>query len=328
MVSREAAFLYNNLAARAASRSRCCGERSSRSSPSGCAGTKITVGPPFFNTVNVPLGLLLLALTGVGPLIAWRRASRVEPQAPVRCRPAIFGLLVGAALLIALGMRNVYALVCLRAVRVRHRDDRAGVLQGHARAPVDPWRSRRPAAFVHLVARNRRRYGGYIVHAGIVMLFAAFAGMRSRSSTTSHLRAGESCEIEGSATVTSGGSSARACRRPSAPNRERHRGRRSRRSATESATASSRARSASTSTRRAIRCSSRSPKSASVRRRSRTSTSCSPACRNDGHRGAAHHVQSARRVGVDRRLRDDDRRTRRHVAAGRASATHRPDTSP
>ena len=38
-------------------------------------GSKITVGPPFFNTVNIPLGLLLLALTGVGPLIAWRKAS-------------------------------------------------------------------------------------------------------------------------------------------------------------------------------------------------------------------------------------------------------------
>src|SRR2546430_5870814 len=38
-------------------------------------GTKVTVGPPFFNQVNIPLGLALLALTGIGPLIAWRRAS-------------------------------------------------------------------------------------------------------------------------------------------------------------------------------------------------------------------------------------------------------------
>ena len=46
-------------------------------------GSKITVGPPFFNRVNVPLGLLLLALTGIGPLIAWRKASTGQPEAAV-----------------------------------------------------------------------------------------------------------------------------------------------------------------------------------------------------------------------------------------------------
>src|SRR5690348_6593376 len=74
MVSREAAFLYNNLVL--------CGIAIAvlwgTVFPilSEWAGKpKITVGPPFFNTVNIPLGLLLLALTGIGPLIAWRRAS-------------------------------------------------------------------------------------------------------------------------------------------------------------------------------------------------------------------------------------------------------------
>ena len=46
-------------------------------------GTKVTVGPPFFNLVNVPLGLALLLLTGIGPLIAWRRASLGQPPAAV-----------------------------------------------------------------------------------------------------------------------------------------------------------------------------------------------------------------------------------------------------
>ena len=84
MVSREAAFLYNNLLLVGIAFSVLWGTLFPIISASGCAATKITVGPPFFNAVNVPLGLLLLALTGIGPLIAWRKASVVEPAAAVR----------------------------------------------------------------------------------------------------------------------------------------------------------------------------------------------------------------------------------------------------
>ena len=90
-------------------------------------GTKITVGPPFFNPVNIPLGLLLLALTGIGPLIAWRRASapNLKRQFASRC---VVGVVVALLALAAAGMRDWYALVALRAVRLRRRHDRAGVL--------------------------------------------------------------------------------------------------------------------------------------------------------------------------------------------------------
>ena len=74
MVSREAAFLYNNVLLVGVAFSVLWGTLFPILSEA-VRGTKSTVGPPFFNQVNVPLGLMLLALTGVGPLIAWRRAS-------------------------------------------------------------------------------------------------------------------------------------------------------------------------------------------------------------------------------------------------------------
>jgi len=191
MVSREAAFLYNNLVL--------CGIAFAvlwgTVFPiiSEWAGKeKITVGPPFFNTVNIPLGLLLLALTGVGPLIAWRRAS-VSNLRRQFTSPAIAGVATGV-LLFVLGMRDAYALVAYilcgfvagtivqefyKGVRARQAIHSESVITG----------------FVNLVARNRRRYGGYIVHAGIVMLFAAFAGLAFRSEHDISLRAGESFNV-------------------------------------------------------------------------------------------------------------------------------------
>ena len=74
MVSREGAFLYNNLALVGIAFSVLWGTLFPILSEA-VRGTKITVGPPFFNRVNIPLGIFLLFLTGVGPLIAWRKAS-------------------------------------------------------------------------------------------------------------------------------------------------------------------------------------------------------------------------------------------------------------
>ena len=74
MVSREAAFLYNNVVLVGIAFSVLWGTLFPIITEA-VRGEKITVGPPFFNAVNIPLGLTLLLLTGIGPLIAWRRAS-------------------------------------------------------------------------------------------------------------------------------------------------------------------------------------------------------------------------------------------------------------
>jgi len=191
MVSREAAFLYNNLVLVGIAFSVLWGTLFPVLSE-WVRGEKITVGPPFFNTVNIPLGLLLLALTGVGPLIAWRKASHSNLKRQFAV-PVITGLSVGV-LLAALGMRDGYALVAYTLVGFVSATILQEFYKGvgarrsiHGEAP--------PIALLRLVARNRRRYGGYIVHAGIVILFAAFAGLAFKQDHDVQLRAGEAKEL-------------------------------------------------------------------------------------------------------------------------------------
>ena len=173
MVSREAAFLYNNLVLVGIAFSVLWGTLFPIISEA-VRGNKITVGPPFFNAVNIPLGLLLLLLTGIGPLIAWRRASvsnlRRQFTTPVA------GGIITVGLLFAAGMRHPYALISYAfagfVATTILQEFYKGV--GARRSMYD---ESPVMAFLHLVARNRRRYGGYIVHAGVVIIFAAFAGL-------------------------------------------------------------------------------------------------------------------------------------------------------
>jgi len=193
MVSREASFLFNNLLLIGIAFSVLWGTLFPILSEA-IKGTKITVGPPFFNQVNIPLGLALLAMTGIGPLIAWRRASipNLKRQFAVPLTSGIFTLLI----LLVAGVRDVGALMAIsiggfvfgtvvqefaRGARARHRQ----------------YGESTPYAVVQLLARNRRRYGGYIVHVAIVMLFVAFAGMAFKTETEATLRPGESAELKG-----------------------------------------------------------------------------------------------------------------------------------
>jgi cytochrome c-type biogenesis protein CcmF len=191
MVSREASFLFNNLLLVGIAFSVLWGTLFPILSEL-VSGTKVTVGPPFFNQVNIPLGLALLAVTGIGPLIAWRRSSlpNLRRQFAV---PAAAGVLTLLALLAA-GMRDGWAIAAIalggfvfativqefvRGVSARHRQYE------------EAW----PLAFGRLIARNRRRYGGYIVHTGIVILFIAFSGMAFKRETQATLRPGESVTL-------------------------------------------------------------------------------------------------------------------------------------
>ena len=191
MVSREASFLFNNLLLIGIAFSVLWGTLFPILSEL-FQGTKVTVGPPFFNQVNIPLGLALLALTGIGPLIAWRRSSlpNLRRQFAVPATSGVFTLLV----MLVGGMRDVYVLMAIslggfvvatvvqefaRGARARHRQ------YGEAYA----------VALGRLLARNRRRYGGYIVHTGIVILFIAFAGMAFKRETEATLRPGESVSL-------------------------------------------------------------------------------------------------------------------------------------
>jgi len=192
MVSREAAFLFNNLILIVIAFSVLWGTLFPVISEA-VRGTKVTVGPPFFNQVNVPLGLLLLLLTGIGPLIAWRRASTANLKRQFLW--PVFAMLVTAAALAAVRMSDAWSIVAyalaafvvvtvaqefVRGTGARHR------LHGEAY----------PLALVRLIGRNRRRYGGYVVHLGIVMLFAAFAGLAFKSDTEVTLKPGQSVDVK------------------------------------------------------------------------------------------------------------------------------------
>jgi cytochrome c-type biogenesis protein CcmF len=187
MVSREAAFLYNNLVLIGISFSVLWGTLFPILSE-WVKGEKITVGPPFFNTVNVPLGLLLLALTGIGPLIAWRRASVANLRRQFTF-PIASGIVTGSVLL-AMGMRDFYAVVCYALAGFVFGTIGQEFWKG-TRARMSIHGENPAAALVRLVARNRRRYGGYVVHFGMVTMFAAFAGMAFKKEHDVSLTTGQ-----------------------------------------------------------------------------------------------------------------------------------------
>jgi len=154
---------------------------------------KITVGPPFFNRVNAPLGIALLFLAGVGPLIAWRRASPKNLRRAF-VAPLTTGL-VAAVLLRLLGVpfgyaHATFALSCFVLATVVQEFWR-GMRARQAMLGEGPAR-----ALGRLVGKNRRRYGGYIVHVGIVSIFVGIAASSAfRVEATQALRPGETMSV-------------------------------------------------------------------------------------------------------------------------------------
>jgi cytochrome c-type biogenesis protein CcmF len=136
-------------------------------------GQRLTVGPPFFNTWMRPIGLALLVLTGIAPLLAWRK-STLSNLAHSFAWP-VAALMVTGAAVYALGIRIWSSGICFAlcafvgATIVQEFIRGAQVRQGASGADI-------ATAMIGLVARQRRRYGGYIVHLGIVLMFLGFAG--------------------------------------------------------------------------------------------------------------------------------------------------------
>jgi cytochrome c-type biogenesis protein CcmF len=191
-LSRESAFLFNNVVFVAM----CFTVFWGTVYPiltEAVTGSKVSVGPPWFNQWIVPLGLLLLFLTGVGPLIAWRRASARNLRANF-ARPVALGAVVTAALFLA-GMRMPAALVAfglstfVTATIVMEFYRGARARKAVANEPF-------PVGLANLVARNKRRYGGYIVHVGVVLLFLGIAGSKGfQQEADATLRRGESMSL-------------------------------------------------------------------------------------------------------------------------------------
>src|SRR5450759_2972957 len=136
-------------------------------------GHRLTVGPPFFNTWMRPIGLALLVLTGTAPLLAWRKSSATNLLHSVAWPVA--GAMVTFAGVTALGLRVWSSVICFALCAFVI----VTILQEFIRGAIvrrDTSGSDIFTAMIGLVARSRRRYGGYIVHLGIVLMFLGFAG--------------------------------------------------------------------------------------------------------------------------------------------------------
>ncbi|MEI6668283.1 MAG: heme lyase CcmF/NrfE family subunit [Acidobacteriota bacterium] len=155
-------------------------------------GNRLTVGPLFFNKWMMPLGLVLLGLTGVAPLLAWRRSTMSNLRESF-VWPMVAGLVVAAALA-ALGMRVWASGVCFALCAFVTATIIQEFLRG-AWVRKDATGTDLLTATVGLVMRERRRYGGYIVHLGIVLMFLGFAGEGFKLDTQVLLKQGESATL-------------------------------------------------------------------------------------------------------------------------------------
>jgi cytochrome c-type biogenesis protein CcmF len=193
VVSRESAFLLNNVLFCAAAFTVFFGTVFPLLSEAA-RGVKVSVGAPFFNLVNVPLFLALVFLMGVGPLIAWRRAS-AENLKRNFLWPVALGI-GGAAVLHVLGVRPVLAVLAL-----------ALTVFVAATIVLDFWRAARarlrlgePAlgAMGRLLVRHNRRYGGFVIHLGILVITFGVTGSQAWSvQTETTLQRGEAAELAG-----------------------------------------------------------------------------------------------------------------------------------
>jgi len=187
LVSRESGFLFNNWILLALVFAVLWGTLFPLISKA-VENVTVTVGAPFFNKTAIPMGLLLLFLTGAGPLLAWRKTSFQSLKRNFLL-PLIVAGVSGAFLLIA-GVRHFYAwmTLCLCifvAVCV------LGEFWKGARTRMKTARENFAQALYNLTMRNTRRYGGYIVHLGIVLLFIGFAGLAFKTQAKGSMGQGD-----------------------------------------------------------------------------------------------------------------------------------------
>jgi cytochrome c-type biogenesis protein CcmF len=155
-------------------------------------GERLTVGPPFFNKWMTPIGLILLLLTGIAPLLAWKKSTIANLKDQFLC-PVVASIATGAALA-GLGVRVWVSGICfvlcafvtativqefVRGARVRQQGTGTDLL----------------TAVVGLVRRSKRRYGGYIVPLGIVLIFLGLAGEGFKMEEQLLLKPGQQAQV-------------------------------------------------------------------------------------------------------------------------------------
>ncbi|HYL75326.1 MAG TPA: heme lyase CcmF/NrfE family subunit [Bryobacteraceae bacterium] len=192
VVSRESSFMFNNLILLASCFAVLWGTLFPVISEA-VTGEKISVDAPFFNRINIPIGLGLLLLTGIGPLIAWRRSS-VESLRRAFFWPTVAGLAVMVGLAFFGVLEHPYALVsfglCMFVTTTIFAEFWKGASAIRAKTGIGMI-----PAMVELTHRNTRRYGGYLVHMGIVFMFIGYTGAAFNQDVTKEVSPGGSFQL-------------------------------------------------------------------------------------------------------------------------------------
>jgi cytochrome c-type biogenesis protein CcmF len=190
LLSRESAFLANNVLFVAAAFTVLWGTIYPILSEV-TTGVRLSVGPPFFDTVFLPIAIAIVALTGIGPLISWRRMSKGAFTRIVR-----LPLAVGAIVVLVLGLEGVHSVGALLAFGLCAFTAVAIVSEFVRGSRV--YRSRGASwlpSLGHTILRNRRRYGGYIVHLGVLLIVVGLAGSAFRTERQALLNHGQSMHV-------------------------------------------------------------------------------------------------------------------------------------
>jgi cytochrome c-type biogenesis protein CcmF len=192
VVSRESSFMFNNLILVASCFAVLWGTMFPVISEA-VTGEKISVDAPFFNRINIPIGLALIFLTGVGPLIAWRRSS-LESLKRAFLIPTLAGVALMAVLAILGAYEHPYALVSFGLCMFVTATVLIEFWKGASAIRAKNGIGFIPAA-IELTHRNTRRYGGYLVHMGIVFMFIGYTGAAFNQDITKEVAPGASTDV-------------------------------------------------------------------------------------------------------------------------------------
>ncbi len=203
LVSRESSFLFNNMILLVACITVLVGTLFPVLSEY-VQGTKTTMGAPYYNRVNIPIGLFLLFLTGIGPLLAWRSTSLRSIRRNFILPGAAFGLAL--VVLMAAGIRpwtagddwqsSLFSLLAFALAAGVTTAISAEFLRG-ANVVRTQTGQNIVASMGTLMRKNTRRYGGYLVHFGIVVMFIGIAGGAFNQSHEQEMTYGDSFSIGG-----------------------------------------------------------------------------------------------------------------------------------
>ncbi|MBI5029253.1 MAG: heme lyase CcmF/NrfE family subunit [Chloroflexi bacterium] len=192
LVSRESSFLLNNLILVGAAFATFWGTIFPMISEA-VTGKKITVGPPFFERVNGPIFLALVILIGICPLIGWRRATK-ENLIRNFIKPLTFGILFDVLLFIV-GIRDAGGLISFGVSAFVLATIALEFYRG-VRTRIKQYQENPLLGLFNLVERNRRRYGGYIIHVGVILMVIGVAGSSFyKTDTQANLKKGESVTL-------------------------------------------------------------------------------------------------------------------------------------